>query len=461
MGIRGLARGLALALGALAVAESLASVPAESGQLQLSWVDNTGGQAYFSVERRPTGGAYEQVALLATGVAAYTDTQVAAGMTYCYRVQAYNETGASGYSNEACGAIAGLNVTVTVTGGGTVTSSPAGIACGTDCAESYPGGAIVTLMAVPAVGMQFSGWSGGGCAGTGPCTVTGSGALAVTATFGASSTATPATVALTVTGNPATGPYSVQAIPTSTGDIRVEFWVDGALRRTESSAPYSLFGDSGGVLAASTLGAGSHTVVGKVYAQTGSTVLAEAAITITEGASPPATFNLAVNRSGEGTVVSAPAGISCGADCVESYAGGTAVTLSALPSGSWTFSGWTGGGCSGTAPCTVTLTAASTVTATFTAVSMPLPAAPPAQYTLTVTTSGSGTVTSAPTGIGCGSDCAETYPAGTAVTLKPSSKGGWVFGGWSGACSGTGSCTVTLNGDRAVQAKFVRRQATK
>jgi hypothetical protein len=286
--------------------------------------------------------------------------------------------------------------------------------------------------------------------------VTGVGALAVTATFVA-----PATVALTVTGNPATGPYNVQAVTSLPGDIRVEFWVDGALRRTENAAPYSLFGDSGGVLLTSTLGAGSHAVVGKVYAQTGSTVLAEAAITITEGGPSPATVNLTVNRSGEGTVVSAPAGISCGADCAESYAGGTAVTLSALPSSGWTFSSWGGGGCSGTAPCTVTLAAAATVTATFTAMSTPPPAAPPAQYTLTVATSGSGTVTSAPTGIGCGSDCVETYPAGTAVTLKPSSKGGWVFGGWTGACSGTGSCTVTLSGDRAVQATFVRRNSSK
>jgi hypothetical protein len=46
------------------------------------------------------------------------------------------------------------------TGTGTVTSTPAGVNCGSDCFEIYPNGAVVTLAATPAAGSTFVGWSG-------------------------------------------------------------------------------------------------------------------------------------------------------------------------------------------------------------------------------------------------------------------------------------------------------------
>lgn len=76
-----------------------------------------------------------------------------------------------------------LNVTKTGTGSGPVTSSPAGIDCGTDCSEGYAGGTPVTLTAAPVDGSTFAGWSGGGCSGTGSCTVTLNAAKSVTAPF--------------------------------------------------------------------------------------------------------------------------------------------------------------------------------------------------------------------------------------------------------------------------------------
>jgi formylglycine-generating enzyme required for sulfatase activity len=56
-------------------------------------------------------------------------------------------------------------------GTGTVTSDPAGINCGSDCNENYSSGTSVTLSAA-AEASSFIGWSGGGCQGTGTCTVT-------------------------------------------------------------------------------------------------------------------------------------------------------------------------------------------------------------------------------------------------------------------------------------------------
>src|SRR6185295_6814868 len=77
-----------------------------------------------------------------------------------------------------------LTVAKAGTGGGTVTSSPAGINCGGDCSESYASGTSVALTAAPGAGSTFAGWSGA-CSGTGSCAVTMSAARSVTATFNA------------------------------------------------------------------------------------------------------------------------------------------------------------------------------------------------------------------------------------------------------------------------------------
>lgn len=68
---------------------------------------------------------------------------------------------------------------------------------------------------------------------------------------------------------------------------------------------------------------------------------------------------------GLASIISGP-GINCGADCNESYASGTQVTLtiSSIQSGC-TFFGWTGAGCSGTDDCTVTMNSNSSVFASF------------------------------------------------------------------------------------------------
>lgn len=69
--------------------------------------------------------------------------------------------------------------------------------------------------------------------------------------------------------------------------------------------------------------------------------------------------------TGSGAVTSFPAGIDCGGVCSASYPPGTSVTLNAIPDPGSTFTGWSGGWCSGTSTCVVTLDAGKTVTATF------------------------------------------------------------------------------------------------
>ncbi len=77
-------------------------------------------------------------------------------------------------------------------------------------------------------------------------------------------------------------------------------------------------------------------------------------------------------------------------------------------------------------------------------------------FTLTVTKAGngSGTVTSSPAGINCGGTCSAIFNQGETVTLTLTPSAGSAFEGWSSACTGTGTCTVTMDADKAVTATF-------
>jgi hypothetical protein len=67
--------------------------------------------------------------------------------------------------------------------GGTVTSNVGGIVCSSTCSSNLASGTLVTLIAIPADGYQFSGW-GGACSGNGnSCVLAIDAAKAVTAKF--------------------------------------------------------------------------------------------------------------------------------------------------------------------------------------------------------------------------------------------------------------------------------------
>jgi hypothetical protein len=78
------------------------------------------------------------------------------------------------------------------------------------------------------------------------------------------------------------------------------------------------------------------------------------------------------------------------------------------------------------------------------------------QHTLTANKVGSGKIVaaSAPGGIDCGSDCSEVFNANTVMRLAAFPDPGAYFSGWSGACSGTGDCLVTMNAAKAVTGTF-------
>src|SRR5258706_287699 len=94
----------------------------------------------------------------------------------------------------------------------------------------------------------------------------------------------------------------------------------------------------------------------------------------------------------------------------------------------------------------VAMDSAKAVTATFTLNVRAL--------TVTKAGSGAGSVTSNVTGINCGATCSANFNPGTVVTLSAAAANDSVFTGWSRACSGTGSCMVTMDSAKAVTATF-------
>ena len=80
----------------------------------------------------------------------------------------------------------------------------------------------------------------------------------------------------------------------------------------------------------------------------------------------------------------------------------------------------------------------------------------PTSFQLAVQTSGDGqgSISSTPAGINCSPTCSANFASGTKVTLNASPMSNFYFSGWSGACSGTGPCSVMLNQNTTVTATF-------
>ena len=164
--------------------------------------------------------------------------------------------------------------------------------------------------------------------------------------------------------------------------------------------------------------------------------------TVNDSAATTATFltpfKLTLRTTGLGTVTSNQPSTT--------ILSGTVVTLTAAPAAGQTFTGWTGGGCAGTAlTCTFAMTADTPVTAAFTGVVAPPPAV---TFKLVIKLNGNGKVTTNPTGT--------SFAAGSVVTLTAAPGVGVPFVGWAGGgCSGTVlTCAVTMSADTTVTANF-------
>ncbi len=314
-------------------------------------------------------------------------------------------------------------------GSGTITSAPTGITCGSSCSATYASGSTVTLSAAPTATSTFTGWSGGGCSGTGSCVVTVSAATSVTASFALQTYSLSASLGGNGSGTVTSAPTGI----TCGASCSATYTVGSVVALTAAPSATSAFtGWSGGGCS----GTGPCTV----------TVSAATAVTA-NFALRSFSLNATTTGAGSGTITSAPTGITCGASCSATYTSGSVVTLTAAPSASSLFTGWSGGGCAGIGPCTVTVAAATNVAADFALQTFSLDVSPAGV--------GSGTITSAPSGIACGSTCAAAYAVGSTITLTAAPAGNSTFTGWSGGgCAGLDPCVVTVAAATSVTANF-------
>jgi DNA-binding beta-propeller fold protein YncE len=157
------------------------------------------------------------------------------------------------------------------------------------------------------------------------------------------------------------------------------------------------------------------------------------------------TLKVSLAGDGSGTASDATARLSCPGACSAVYDRGTVVTLTAAASSGSAFVGWSGGGCSGTGACTVTLGANEAVIARFVHL-----------HTLTVSVIGAGGGTVSAPGLSCPGTCSASYPEGTPVTLLATPSGRSELGGWlSGNCSpAISTCRITLSADAGLTVAF-------
>ncbi|MFH1112272.1 MAG: Ser-Thr-rich GPI-anchored membrane family protein [Patescibacteria group bacterium] len=289
-----------------------------------------------------------------------------------------------------------LTVTKSGSGQGTVADSSGGINCGSICSATYTSGVSVTLSATPTTGSVFSGWSGGSCSGTGTCVVNLTANTTITANLTTSATST---------------------VPTMiTGDVTNPTIISGKPQVT---------------LNGQATANGLATVASFYYVKSSTCSSVPTCYDIRydlKSCGPPNLSYPVANIAG--TDINKPYSIVSGDSEVPSLVGGSQYYYCAYGSNS---KGYSYGGVK-----TFTTTGTSS------------------NYSLTVTKSGtgSGTVTSSPAGISCSTDCSESYTSGTNVTLTATVASDSTFAGWSGDCSGTGTCLLTMNSGKNVVATF-------
>ena len=155
-----------------------------SGYSPLTTTTNSNG--IYSFKNVASGAAFT-IAITKSGVVFSTASQsITTGTSTDYAASTGNKWGID-FSTVCTPA----TLTVQRSGNGTVTSNPSGITCGTGgtaCSAIFNKDSSVTLTATADSGSIFTGWSGGGCSGTGTCVINLTENTVVTATFSAAKT---------------------------------------------------------------------------------------------------------------------------------------------------------------------------------------------------------------------------------------------------------------------------------
>jgi hypothetical protein len=340
--------------------------------------------------------------------------------------------------------------------------------------HAYAEGSIVDITATPAAGYAFDHWSGA-CTGSGACQVTMGADKSVTAHFEASGPGGSATSsAVPSDGTPSIGEQVVVAISIDVTDVDPPDEALGGFTGTLDWDPTVLgYHSNSGILAGFTglvnvsQASSGHIVFNGANASgaTGDiTVLSVTFDAIGVGDSDldlgysamaaAYTFNslLPLLTVYDGHVEVSPAEytLTMAVDPVaggttdppvgdHTYAGGTVVDITASPAAGYEFDHWSGD-CTGSGACQVTMDGDKSITAHFTV------GVTSYELTMAVDPVGGGTTDPA---VGV-----HTYAGGTVVDITASPAVGYDFDHWSGDCTGTGACQVTMDADKSVTAHF-------
>jgi uncharacterized repeat protein (TIGR02543 family) len=270
---------------------------------------------------------------------------------------------------------------------------------------AYHLGDVAMLMAVPAVGSDFAGWSGDVTGNANPAYLTVNGNKAVTATFTKQQT----NLTVNIIGN---------GIVTKTPSLNMYNYGTNVQLTAIPAAGWTFAGWSGDV--------------------TGNTN--PASINMTGNLTVYATFTqdrytVVLNTSGQGNPTITP-------NTPIIY--GSTIQLNPNPVAGWTFSGWS----TNTPDITITNPSQQSTTAVINGPGTITAAYTQNTYSLTVNVNPTqgGNVTA---------DNAGPYHYGDVVTLTQTSAAGYTFGGWSGDAQGSGmTCAVTIDGNKVVNAVF-------
>ncbi len=310
-----------------------------------------------------------------------------------------------------------LSLKVTVSGPGTVTSSPAGITCtaGTSpCTKSFKRGARVRLTASAEATADFAGWNGS-CKGSAACSVSLTAARTVGATFARKRFAVSVEKAGEGGGtvNATEGAIACGATCTDTYEagtiVRLRAEPDGNSRFVGWS------------------GACSSTASICIFTVDG--ITSATATFAKQG------FRMAVSRAsnGGGTISAQPDGVNCGSTCSYTYPAGTTVTLTATPDSTSLFAGWIGDCVSSGNTCTTTMDNAKFIAAAFHRGIRVTVAVNAADHPAGAG-NGTGTIVSSPAGISCQADgsgtCSALFYPNAAISLFSTPATGSSFSDW-------------------------------
>ncbi len=346
---------------------------------------------------------------------------------------------------------------------GEVTSSPAGIDCGyangqaiDECSATFPTDSTVTFSATAAPGYTVGGWNQGipEAESTGECASAGQSATCTDTLdhsprdFGASfypdlTTQVVGSGGVQTTATQSGGVPCASAPSSGSSDTSCEAFAPGSAIQV-SQTPFAGYSF------------GSFSGCDNVVAQSGNPAQCQLSLnaprTVTTTFTGQYFADVSVTSDGYGsvTMTPCPSGGTCDTTGVGSfsvaYDAATPVTLTETPSSDGAFSGWSGGGCSGTqTTCQTTIGAfldsgdTTHITANYEPAS-----------DLQVNVLGQGSITSSPAGISCPGTCSESFQLGSTPTLTAAAASGWTFAGWSGGgsipCAGTGTCSPPITG---------------